>query len=117
MRVSTLAVFVQFLSLNPIGSLVQPAPVYSLSILNAVLCTVLPVFATMLAIERIGAARTSMASMVGPIATISLAYIVLDEAVSVWQAAGTVLVLAGVYILTMRGRPRPDSDNESKEAS
>lgn len=113
MTVSTIAVFIQFLSLNPIGSLVQPAPVYWLSILNAVLCTVLPVFATMLAIERIGAARTSMASMVGPIATISLAYIVLDETVSVWQAAGTVLVLAGVYILTMRGRPQPDPEQRS----
>jgi len=118
MTVSTIAVFIQFLWLNPVGSLAQPAPVYWLSVLNAVICTVLPVFATMLAIERIGAARTSMASMVGPIATISLAYIVLDETVSVWQAAGTALVLAGVYILTMRGQPRPDPNNDPpKETS
>lgn len=100
MTVSALAVFAQFLLLNPMASLAQPVPVYWLSLLNAVLCTVLPVFATMLAVERIGAGRTSLAAMVGPVATIGLAYIFLGEAVSAWQVAGTALVLAGVYVLS-----------------
>lgn len=100
MTVSALAVFAQFLLLNPMTSLAQPVPVYWLSLLNAVLCTVLPVFATMLAVERIGAGRTSLAAMVGPVATIGLAYIFLGEAVSAWQVAGTALVLAGVYVLS-----------------
>lgn len=100
MTVSALAVFAQFLLLNPMTSLAQPVPVYWLSLLNAVLCTVLPVFATMLAVERIGAGRTSLAAMVGPVATIALAYIFLGEAVSAWQVAGTALVLAGVYVLS-----------------
>jgi drug/metabolite transporter (DMT)-like permease len=100
MTVSAVAVFVQFLLLNPMTSLAQPVPVYWLSLLNAVVCTVLPVFATMLAVERIGAGRTSLAAMVGPVATIGLAYIFLGEAVSGWQVAGTALVLAGVYVLS-----------------
>ena len=100
MTVSALAVFAQFLLLNPMASLAQPTPVYWLSLLNAVLCTVLPVFATMLAVERIGAGRTSLAAMVGPVATIGLATIFLGEAVSAWQVAGTALVLAGVYVLS-----------------
>jgi drug/metabolite transporter (DMT)-like permease len=103
MTVSAFAVFAQFLLLNPIGSLAQPVPVYWLSLLNAVLCTVLPVFATMLAVERIGAGRTSLAAMVGPVATIGLAYIFLGEAISAWQVAGTALVLAGVYVLSRAG--------------
>ncbi len=60
----------------------------------------LPVFATMLAVERIGAGRTSVAAMVGPVATIVLAYLFLDETVSTWQIAGTALVLAGISVLS-----------------
>ncbi len=100
MGVSTAAVFAQFLVLNSLSALAQPAPVYWLSLVNAVLCTVLPVFATMLAVERIGAGRTSLAAMVGPVATIVLAIIFLDEQVSLWQMAGTVLVLFGIYFVS-----------------
>lgn len=104
MCVSSFAVFAQFFALNPISALRQPAAVYGLSLLNALLCTVLPVFATMLAVERIGASRASMASMVGPVATIALAYLFLDERISIWQLAGTALVLLGIYVLTRAGK-------------
>ena len=104
MCVSSFAVFAQFAVLNPISALRQPQAVYGLSLLNALLCTVLPVFATMLAVERIGAGRASMASMVGPVSTIALAYLFLDERISVWQLAGTALVLTGIYVLTRAGR-------------
>ncbi len=113
MCVSTAAIFVQFIVLNPLSALEQPPPVYWLSLLNALLCTVVPVFATMLAIERIGASRASVASMIGPVATIALAYIFLGERVSVWQIAGTVLVLAGIYVLTRS--PRAESSVLPKE--
>jgi len=61
MCVSSVAVFVQFAVLNPLSALRQPVEVYWLSLVNAILCTVLTVFATMLAVERIGASRTSVA--------------------------------------------------------
>ena len=104
MCVSSFAVFAQFAVLNPISALRQPQAVDGLSLLNALLCTVLPVFATMLAVERIGAGRASMASMIGPVSTIALAYLFLDERISVWQLAGTALVLTGIYVLTRAGR-------------
>lgn len=100
MCVSSVAVFATFALLNPLSALRQPAQVYGLSVFNAVLCTVLPVFATMLAVERIGAGRTSVASMVGPVSTIALAYIFLGETVGGWQVAGTALVLVGIYVLS-----------------
>jgi drug/metabolite transporter (DMT)-like permease len=56
----------------------------------------------MLAIERIGAGHTSMVAMTGPVATILLAWVLLGEPVSGWGIAGTVLVLAGVLILSRR---------------
>jgi drug/metabolite transporter (DMT)-like permease len=117
MCVSSIAVVLHFLAANPLEALVQPAPVYWLSLLNATLCTVLPVFATMLAIERIGAGPASMVSMVGPVATIALAFVFLGEPVSGWQLAGTALVLAGVYVLTLPGRAQAAAGSTSKEAT
>jgi len=111
--VSSVGVLAQFLVMNPLSSLAQPAPVYWLSLLNATLCTVVPVFATMLGVERIGAGRASMAAMVGPVATIGLAFVFLGEPVSVWQLAGTALVLAGIYVLTL---PSAAAGSTSKEA-
>lgn len=101
MLVSTVAICVQFVVLRPMSSLAQPAPVYWLSLFNAGFCTVLPVFAIMLAVEKIGAGRASLASMIGPISTILLAWIFLDEAISVWQMFGTTLVLCGIGVLSL----------------
>jgi drug/metabolite transporter (DMT)-like permease len=104
--VATGAVVVQFLVLNPWSALALPAPVYSLSLVNGVFCTVLPVFATMMAVERVGAGNTSMAAMIGPVSTILLAWIFLGETVSAWQIAGTALVLSGIGVLSSK-RPPP----------
>lgn len=100
--VSAVAVLVQFALQNPPGAFIQPAPVYWLSAVNGFFCTVLPAFATMLAIERIGAGSTSMVAMVGPVATLLLAWALLGEPVTPWAIAGTVLVLAGVLVLSHR---------------
>lgn len=102
MCVSTIACVAQFFALRPAMILVQPVGVYGLSAINAVLCTVLPVFLTMIAISRIGAATTSQAGMVGPISTLLLGAIILDEPITGIQVAGTALVLAGIYLLSRK---------------
>ena len=91
----------QFLLLRPWYSALQVAtPVLWLSLLNATLCTFAPVLMVMMAIERIGAAMASMAGMIGPLSTIAMSVWVLDEAFTTWIAAGTVLVLTGIWLLT-----------------
>jgi drug/metabolite transporter (DMT)-like permease len=48
--------------------------------------------------------------MIGPVSTIGLGYLFLGEPVTVWQLAGTALVLAGVYVLSRKGaaaKPQP----------
>jgi drug/metabolite transporter (DMT)-like permease len=103
--VSTLAVLAHFALLNPLAQLAQPVPVYWLSLINGFVCTVLPMFATMAAVERIGAGNTSLAAMVGPVATIGLAFVFLGEPISGSQLAGTALVLAGVFALSRKAGP------------
>jgi len=90
----------QFLVLRPVGmALAQPAPVFWLSVLNAVLCTFAPVLMVMMAIERIGAPLAAQTGMVGPLSTILLGVLVLGEPFTAWVAGGTVGVLAGIWLL------------------
>ena len=90
----------QFLLLKPIGAMSVPAEVLWLSVLNATFCTFAPVVMVMLAIERIGASLTSQVGTVGPLSTILLAVIFLGEPFTPWVVLGTVLVLAGIWLLT-----------------
>ncbi len=74
-----------------------PAVVWQLSVVNAVLCTVLPVVAVMMAVVRIGSDKVAQASMLGPISTIGLGVWLLDEHMNAFVVAGGALVLVGVY--------------------
>ncbi|MFY8088625.1 MAG: DMT family transporter, partial [Rubrivivax sp.] len=97
----------QFALLRPLESALGFAPaVWWLGVLNALACTFLPVVLVMLAIERIGSAATAQAGMVGPLSTVALGVWLLDEPFSAWLVAGTVLVLAGVWLLA---RPQPSA--------
>ncbi len=102
MCVSSVACIGQFFILRPASMLVQPMDVYSLSMINAFLCTVLPVFLTMIAVDRIGAATASQAGMIGPVSTLFLAALILDEPITGIQLAGTALVLCGIYLLSKK---------------
>jgi drug/metabolite transporter (DMT)-like permease len=90
----------QFLLLRPWTSAFEIAPpVLWLSLLNATLCTFAPVLMVMMAIERIGAPMASQAGMIGPLSTIAMGVWILDEAFTAPIAAGTLLVLAGIWLL------------------
>ncbi len=89
----------QFLLLKPLSAAVVPEPVLWLSLLNATACTFAPVIMVMLAIERIGPTLTAQTGMIGPLATIGMGVLVLGEPFNAWIGAGTVLVLAGVWLL------------------
>jgi drug/metabolite transporter (DMT)-like permease len=96
---------VQFLVLRPLGTVQTLAPaVIWLSLLNAVVCTALPVLAVMMAIERIGPAMAAQTGMVGPVSTILMGVVILGEPFTAWTATGTLLVIAGIFVFTRTGR-------------
>jgi drug/metabolite transporter (DMT)-like permease len=92
MCVSSAACIGQFFVLRPVSMLVQPAAVYWLSLVNGIFCTILPVFMTMSAVQRIGAPSASQAGMFGPVSTLFLGAIMLGEPITAVQLAGTALV-------------------------
>jgi drug/metabolite transporter (DMT)-like permease len=102
--VACLCCILQFVLLRPL-TLEHVAPeVMWLSLINATVCTVVPVLLVMMAIERIGASMTAQTGMVGPISTILMGVVILGEPFTVWVAAGTVLVLVGIYVFTRSPR-------------
>jgi drug/metabolite transporter (DMT)-like permease len=90
----------QFFVLRPAALLLQlPEPALWLSLLNATACTVAPVLMVMMAIERIGPALAAQTGMVGPMSTLMMGVWILGEPFTAWIAAGTVLVVAGIWLL------------------
>jgi drug/metabolite transporter (DMT)-like permease len=89
----------QFFILRPVSAMSVAPEVIWLSILNATLCTFCPVLLVMMAIERVGAGVTAQTGMIGPLSTITLSVILLGEPFTVWMAAGTALVLSGIWLL------------------
>ncbi|WP_427915020.1 DMT family transporter [Ramlibacter sp. MMS24-I3-19] len=99
--VACLCCIAQFVVLRPVATAFDVAPaVIWLSVLNATLCTAVPVLLVMMAIERIGPALSAQSGMVGPLSTILMGVLILGEPFTGWIAAGTVLVIAGIWVFT-----------------
>jgi drug/metabolite transporter (DMT)-like permease len=97
--VACLFCIAQFALLRPMSALAVAPEVIWLSVLNATLCTFAPVLMVMMAIERIGATVVAQTGMIGPLSTILMGVVILGEPFTAWIAAGTVLVLAGIWLL------------------
>ena len=81
-----------------------PWRVYGIVILMAVFSTVIPAFLFNAGMQRIGANPTSIISSIGPVMTLFFAYVLLGETLTPAQMLGTLLVIAGVMIVSIRGK-------------
>ena len=102
--VASMLCIAQFLLLRPLSALDLPLQVYALAGAMGVLCTVLPVFMTSEALKRIGANQVAIIGAAGPVTTIFLGWIGLEEHMTPLQIVGAVLVLGGVMLVTIRPR-------------
>lgn len=89
----------QFVLVRPWSAALVPPAVIGLSLVNAVCCTVLPILCTTMALARLGATVSAQIGMVGPMSTVLMGIVVLDEPFTAWTAVGTLLVLGGVGLL------------------
>jgi drug/metabolite transporter (DMT)-like permease len=88
----------QYLLLRPLDAVWHVAPqVLVLSMVNATVCTVVPVVMVMMAIERIGSGLAAQVGMVGPMSTMLMGVVLLNEPFTAWLVAGTLLVIGGVF--------------------
>jgi drug/metabolite transporter (DMT)-like permease len=94
---------IHFALSRPLETLIQPAPVLWLSVAMAAFSTVLPVWMVSEAMRRLGAARVSLIGTLGPVITLFLGWMILDEPIGLYQVAGGALVLAGVMWVGKKG--------------
>ncbi len=81
-----------------------PTEVYSLAIAMVLVATVIPTFLIVEGIRLVGANNSGIIGAVGPVSMIGLAYIYLGEQISAMQLIGTAIVLAGVFLITWKGK-------------
>ena len=93
---STVFVVVHFLPTQEISDLNVTPRVWLIAMALAFLCTVIPSFLVNEAIVRLGATKTTIVGSTGPVFTMLLAIILLNEPTSVSNVVGMVMVLAGV---------------------
>jgi drug/metabolite transporter (DMT)-like permease len=98
------AVIVHFLASHPLSALSVDS--YGLLLMLAIgtISTVLPAYCISAAIGMIGPERTAIVGNISPVVTVGLAIGVLGEMFTPWHAAGTALVLLGVWLFGRKAK-------------
>jgi len=102
MVAATIACLLQFVVLRPFDALVVPVQVFGYAAVMAVVSTVVPVFLTAEALRRVGANTVAIVGALGPVSTIFLGWLGLEEVMTPIQLAGVGLVLAGVLAVSLK---------------
>lgn len=104
MIISTAATLTHFGTSHPLSDLIQPWEIYLLAFVMGVFSTVMPVLALAAAIRRIGSSPAALISSLGPVLTIFFGWLILNEAISLLQIGGTLLVIGGIWLASEKGR-------------
>ncbi|MDZ7607241.1 MAG: DMT family transporter [Cyclobacteriaceae bacterium] len=102
MTISCLIVIIHYAVSKTQNVFHQPAEVYFLGFAMAVFSTVIPSFLISEGIKRIGASDFAIYGSLGPVSTIGLALIFLDERIDIYQIIGTLIVIAGVTLINIK---------------
>jgi drug/metabolite transporter (DMT)-like permease len=96
---SALLSVIQILFYEPMALFTQATPIYWLSLLNASLCTVIPMLLIMIAINRVGSPLVAQAGILGPVSTLFMGWAVLSEPITLLQIGGMILVMGAMWLL------------------
>jgi drug/metabolite transporter (DMT)-like permease len=102
MLVSCCSVFLHYSFTNERTLFNLPWQVYGLGFLIAVFATVIPSFLVSYSIKIISSSNFAIVSGIGPISTIVLAAIFLNETLTLFQLFGALLVITGIVIASLK---------------
>ena len=102
MIAATIPAVVQFVLLETRQSLELPAQVWWYMLMLVTFATILPVFMVAEALKRIGANHFALIGAVGPVVAVIAGAIGLEEPVTLIQVAGSVLVISGVLLVSLK---------------
>jgi drug/metabolite transporter (DMT)-like permease len=99
MIISSICVFVHYSFTREIANIfLFKTEVYWIALMMAVFATVIPSYLISFSIKTLGAGNFSIMGSLGPISTVLLAYVFLDERLTIVQILGAIVVIAGVMI-------------------
>jgi len=101
MIVSCLCVFVHFYMVSNIDLFSFAWQVYALGFLIAVFATVIPSFLVSISIKKISSSNFAIVAGIGPISTIVLASIFLQETLTILQVFGALIVISGIVFMSV----------------
>jgi drug/metabolite transporter (DMT)-like permease len=102
MLAATTGIFIHFTISGNIETLNAGAGLWWFGLLLAVVATVIPSFMISNGLKRIGANNVAIISGIGPVSTIVQAHYFLNEKIFTEQIIGTVLVIAGVLLISWK---------------
>lgn len=102
MLISCFSVFIHFAVVSDVNLLGLPWQVYTYGFLIAFFSTVIPSFLVSKSIKMISSSNFAIVAGVGPISTIILATIFLDEKLTFLQMIGALVVITGIVILSLK---------------
>lgn len=102
--IACLSMLLQFTLEQDFARLHQPWQVIALCAATGIVATVLPAFLLTAGIRRLGSSRAALIGTVGPVSTLVLANLVLNETITLLQLLGSVLVLLGVWRVSQQTR-------------
>jgi drug/metabolite transporter (DMT)-like permease len=114
---SALLSVIQILIYDPTAVFVQVPQIYWLSLINASLCTVIPMLLIMIAINRIGSPLVAQAGILGPVSTLLMGWIVLSEPITWIQISGMSLVIGAMWLLVRNDAPSKREGMSSTKTS
>ncbi|MEW5754825.1 MAG: DMT family transporter [Pseudomonadota bacterium] len=102
MMAASMATVGHFAARHELAELRQPVEIYVIALLIALIATVAASILVNAGIKRVGAGPAAIVTANGPILTLLLAYVFLDETFTLLQLGGAGLVLYGVYLIGRR---------------
>ncbi len=107
MITSCICVFVHYSITNETDLLSFSWEVYVLGVLIAIFATVIPSFLVSASIKIISSSNFAVIAGVGPISTIILAAIFLQERLTLLQLFGALIVIAGILVVSLKKSAKP----------
>jgi drug/metabolite transporter (DMT)-like permease len=103
---ATAGIFLHFLLRGEFDLIQQSKGLLWYGLALAIIATVIPSFMLSSAINKIGSNNVAIISSIGPVSTIVQAHYFLSEDIFAEQIAGTVLVVVGVLLLSIKREKR-----------
>ena len=100
-------VIAHYLLTQPIAQIQSLHPnVYVFGICMGIIATVIPSYLINFAVQRIGASQTAIIASIGPLSTITLAYLFLGERLSWQQWIGAVFIIWSVTVISVERKKK-----------